>query len=192
MKQPLYCSLFVFVPQLLLCLSSTTVCACLLRPAIKPRQVYIPVGLIVTGLSMNDNGKESVKNELAEERNEHIPRFHTKVDNYLQFSPIAIAYGLDAAGFSSKTDLANRTAILLKGELLMTGVVTLLKSTTHQLRPDGSKYNSLPSGHTASAFAAATFKRRIQTPVQMDALCFLRNRFRRRSIEDGEQQTLYQ
>lgn len=127
------------------------------RPTIKARQVYIPVGLIVSGLAMNDNGKESVKNELVEERNEHLPRFRTKADDYLQFSPIAIAYGLDAFGIPSRTDFANRTAILVKGELLMTGVVTLLKSTTHQLRPDGSKYNSLPSGHTASAFAAATF-----------------------------------
>ncbi|RAJ01595.1 PAP2 superfamily protein [Chitinophaga skermanii] len=119
--------------------------------------VYIPVSLILAGSIANGNGQESLKKELAEERSEHMPHFHTKIDNYLQYAPIAIAYGLDAAGIPSKTDIANRTAILFKGELLMSSSVFLLKNTTHQLRPDGTTYNSFPSGHTAQAFAAATF-----------------------------------
>jgi membrane-associated phospholipid phosphatase len=69
---------------------------------------------------------------------------------------LAIAYGLDAAGVKSKTDIMNRSAILMKGELLMLGSVFVLKKYTHQLRPDGTTYNSFPSGHTAQAFAAAT------------------------------------
>ena len=39
----------------------------------------------------------------------------------------------------------------------MTGVVHGLKKLTHQLRPDNSRNNSFPSGHTVQAFAAATF-----------------------------------
>lgn len=120
-------------------------------------QLYIPVGLMISGLATIDNGQESIKNEIVEERNEHFSSFRTHVDNYLQFSPIPIAYGLDALGISSKTDIANRTAIMLKGEILMFGTVTLLKHTIHELRPDGSAYTSFPSGHTAQAFAAATF-----------------------------------
>ncbi|ASZ12688.1 phosphatase PAP2 family protein [Chitinophaga pendula] len=121
------------------------------------RQYYAPVSLLLAGIFVNGHGSEAIKYELVEERNEHIPHFHTRIDNYLQFSPIAIAYGLDAAGIKSRTDFANRTAILLKGEILMTSTVFLLKYTTHELRPDGSTYNSFPSGHTAQAFAAATF-----------------------------------
>lgn len=121
------------------------------------RQLNVPVTLALMGVFTDGNGKESIKNEIVEERNEHMQGFRTNIDNYLQYSPIAIAYGLDAMGIKSKTDFANRTAILLKGELLMFGTVTLLKNTTHQLRPDGSNYNSFPSGHTAQAFAAATF-----------------------------------
>ncbi len=119
--------------------------------------VYVPSLLIISGISMNGNGKEGFKNEISEERNEYLPKFGTRIDNYLQFSPIAIAYGLDALGYKSKTDIKNRTAILLKGELLMTGAVFGLKKLTHQLRPDKSGNNSFPSGHTAQAFAAATF-----------------------------------
>lgn len=121
------------------------------------KKLYVPALLIGAGIGLNNNGHEALKNEIVEERNEHAPGFHTRIDGYLQYSPIVIAYGLDALGYRSKTDILNRTAILIKGELFMSGSVFLLKSATHQLRPDKSKYNSFPSGHTAQAFAAATF-----------------------------------
>lgn len=121
------------------------------------RRLYVPASLIITGLALNGNGPEAAKNEIVEERNEHWRHFRTHVDDYLQYSPVAIAYGLDMAGVKSRTDLKNRTAILLKGELCMLGVTHLLKNTTHIQRPDLSDYASFPSGHTAQAFAAATF-----------------------------------
>lgn len=121
------------------------------------RQLRAPLTLSVMGVASNGNGKESVKNEIVEERNEHIAGFHTSIDDYLQFSPLVIAYGLDAMGIPSKNDIGNRTGILLKGELLMLATVHILKTYTHQLRPDGSAFTSFPSGHTAQAFAAATF-----------------------------------
>ena len=120
-------------------------------------QLYTPAALLLSGLLSNGHSQESVKHEVAEERNEYIPRFKTKLDDYLQFSPIAVAYGLDALGFHSKTDIMNRSVILVKGELLAIGSATVLKRVTHELRPDGSAYTSFPSGHTTQAFAAATF-----------------------------------
>lgn len=121
------------------------------------RQLYAPAALIISGLIANGHSRESIKNEVAEERNEYIPGFKTHLDDYLQFSPLAVAYGLDAFGVKSKTDFMNRSVILLKGEILAIGVTTLVKKATHTLRPDGSSYNSFPSGHTTQAFAAATF-----------------------------------
>lgn len=121
------------------------------------KQILVPAALIATGIFVNGNGSRSLKNQLMVERNEHIPSFRTHVDDYLQLSPLVIAYGLDAAGIKSKNDFANRTAILLKGEMAMFGVTTLIKNTTKEIRPDHSARNSFPSGHTAQAFAAATF-----------------------------------
>lgn len=116
-----------------------------------------PASLMLGGVLLNGNGPESIKKEIAEEHHERFGSFHTKIENYLQISPIVIAYGLDAAGVRSRTDLANRTAILLKGEILTLATTFALKMTTNQLRPDETDYFSFPSGHTAQAFAAATF-----------------------------------
>jgi len=121
------------------------------------QQFYAPASLIIGGLIANGHSEESIKNEVAESRNRHIPRFHTHIDDYMQFSPLVVAYGLDAFGIKSKTDVLNRTVILVKGEAMALATATILKSATHSLRPDGSSYNSFPSGHTTQAFAAATF-----------------------------------
>lgn len=120
-------------------------------------QLYLPLGVMIGGLLANGNGPESFKIEVAEERNEHFPNFHTHVDDYLQYAPIAAVYTMDAYGYKARHDFVNRSAILLKGELLLSGIVFASKYTFHNLRPDGSTYNSFPSGHTAQAFAAATF-----------------------------------
>lgn len=119
------------------------------------KQIFIPSILIIAGLAANGNGKEDIKNEFVEERNEIIPKFKTSLDNYLQFSPIVLTYGFEAIGMKPKTDILNRSVILLKSELVMMTAVTLLKNGSHILRPDSSNYASFPSGHTAQAFAAA-------------------------------------
>jgi hypothetical protein len=119
------------------------------------KQLFVPSILIIAGVGANGHGKEDIKNEFVEERNEIIPRFKTSLDNYLQFSPIALTYGFEALGMKPKTDILNRSVILLKSELVMMTAVTLLKNSSHILRPDSSNYASFPSGHTAQAFAAA-------------------------------------
>ena len=119
------------------------------------KQASLPVSLIAMGIAINGNATESFKNEVVEERNEIFPHFHTRVDDYLQFLPVALTYGFEALGMKPKTDIVNRSVILLKSELMMVATVDILKSTTHVLRPDNSSYTSFPSGHTAQAFAGA-------------------------------------
>ncbi|MCH5684334.1 hypothetical protein LWM68_08675 [Niabella sp. W65] len=72
------------------------------RELFKIRKLYIPAGLTGLGIALNSNRPESFKNEIAEERNEHLFSFGTTVDNYLQYSPIVIAYGLDALELNQK------------------------------------------------------------------------------------------
>ena len=55
------------------------------------RHVSIPGMLAVSGIILNSNQTESFTRELVEERNELIPGFHTHIDNFLQYRPIAVA-----------------------------------------------------------------------------------------------------
>lgn len=121
----------------------------------KYNKLYVPVGLMVSGVIFDSNSRESLKNEIVEERNEHLFGFTNHVDDYAQFAPFIAIYGFEMTGMKPKTDWKNRTAILIKGQVLNLGLVYVLKTTLKKTRPDGTAY-SFPSGHTANAFAGAT------------------------------------
>ncbi|PZR15335.1 MAG: PAP2 family protein [Flavobacterium psychrophilum] len=143
--------------------SSLTVENCLLpkAPFLKSRGLQkafaVPLLFTAAGLySITDNDLIN-KLEVQEERNELIPKFRSHIDDYLQYAPIAAVYGLNAIGIKGKNNFGNRTAILIKSELLV-GILTYsLKKITAVPRPDTGQPTSFPSGHTAQAFAAATF-----------------------------------
>lgn len=67
-------------------------------------------------------------------------------------------YALGRATGSSK--MAAVGADLTRAQLLSQGIVQAGKMLTTRTRPDGSNQHSLPSGHTASAFATATVLQR--------------------------------
>ena len=87
--------------------------------------------------------------------------FRSYADDYIQWGPIAMCYGLKAFGVKGANNVWVSTKLLLKAELLTAGLVYVLKRTTGNSRPDNS-YNthSFPSGHTSQAFVAATFLHR--------------------------------
>ncbi|MBL3655959.1 phosphatase PAP2 family protein [Fulvivirga sediminis] len=120
--------------------------------SLKTSAVLVGAGFLAL---TNNNFLSSV--HIAEERNENMPNFRVHVDDYLQYAPAAVVYGLNLAGVKGKNNFGDRTAILLKSELIMMAIVFPSKELTHHQRPDGSNHQSFPSGHTAQAFAAATF-----------------------------------
>ena len=68
-------------------------------------------------------------------------------------------YGLNAIGVKGKNNLRDRTMIYGLLTVISSATVLSLKRLTKIERPDGSGANSFPSGHTATAFAAAEFLR---------------------------------
>lgn len=105
---------------------------------------------------MTDN-ENFDKFEVKDERDEWASHFRTHADDYIQYAPIAAVYGLNLMGVKGKNDFANRTALLIKSELLMVAITFPLKKITAVPRPDTGAPTSFPSGHTAQVFAAATF-----------------------------------
>lgn len=82
--------------------------------------------------------------------------FHNEIDNYTQYVPLALTIGLHLGGYEGRSDWPRFWASAASSAAIMAGLVNGLKYTTSEMRPDGSTRNSWPSGHTATAFLAAT------------------------------------
>ena len=82
--------------------------------------------------------------------------FHSEIDNYTQFSGIALTAGLKIAGVEGRSSWPRLFASSLASYGVMAAFVNGIKYTASEMRPDGSTRNSWPSGHTATAFVGAT------------------------------------
>ena len=127
----------------------------LIKEKFEFKKAVIPTSLLIGGMVTQLGRDESISNEIVEERNEHLFGFTNHLDDYAQFAPFVAIYAFDIAGMKAKTDWQNRTAILIKGQILNLGTVYLLKKAVNTTRPDGTHF-SFPSGHTANVFAGAT------------------------------------
>ncbi len=70
---------------------------------------------------------------------------------------VTMALPAFAAGMSFVNDDTAGVVQLIKSEAVTLGIVEVLKSSTHQMRPNGKDDKSFPSGHTAVAFSAAQY-----------------------------------
>ena len=87
---------------------------------------------------------------------EFVPEFKSSVDDYVQFAPFALATGLQVMGVRGKSSAVRYLASSAMSFAIMAAIVNTIKFTVNQMRPDNSTRNSFPSGHTATAFVAAT------------------------------------
>ena len=87
-----------------------------------------------------------------------LPRLH--FDDYLQYLPLSTPVVLQLCGVKGRHSLG-RMAMLEGGSYLLGGGWLYgLKYGIGRMRPDSSKNNSFPSGHTFTAFAGAALLRR--------------------------------
>jgi len=121
------------------------------------KELIIPSVLIGYGvIGIESDALKNLNTEIKEEVNENIDHKIT-IDDFTQYLPAASVYGLNAMGIKGKSNFKDRTLILATSYLLVAATTLPLKSITQIQRPDGSSYNSFPSGHTATAFASAEF-----------------------------------
>lgn len=121
------------------------------------RKLIIPAALISYGVaSLSIPSLKNLNSSTQFEISEHKPD-HIRLDNYTQFAPGVLVYGLNAFGVQGKHNIRDRSIIYGTSLLLVSAITLPLKHITKEERPDGSNNLSFPSGHTAFAFASAQF-----------------------------------
>jgi len=122
------------------------------------KEWIFPVTFVVYGFStihldaltdVNENFKNAIWNK--------YPHNTVTIDNYLQWVPAAAVYSLNFAGIHGEHNFLDRSMIYALSNLIMVVSVFAVKNITHEQRPDGSDYQSFPSGHSAEAFLSAEF-----------------------------------
>ena len=115
------------------------------------RMALVAVPLVIGGAAMSFCDRD-----FRELRNGYAANFHHDYDDYLQYAPLALTYGLKACGVRNRSSWGRMVVSNVFSASLMAATVNTLKYTVKAARPDGSARNSFPSGHAATAFMAAT------------------------------------
>ena len=127
----------------------------------------ITAGALLLSATLITYGVVALHNHPLQSIDQHIrekvwlnnPHSRLPLDDYLQYSPGAAVYLLNAFGVEGKNNFRDRTIIYLMANALMGVTVESLKHTISAERPDGSGNDGFPSGHVATAFVAAEFLR---------------------------------
>ena len=118
------------------------------------KQFIVPAVLVTSGaMLLHTQANQNVQNDI---RNQFGSDFHTSVDNYIQLAPVAQIYAGKYLGFKPKNDFVHQTINIAVANAIMGTLVTVMKHSFQEERPDGSNNLSYPSGHTATAFTNAS------------------------------------
>ncbi len=92
-------------------------------------------------------------------------RVHARVneyqhfETYCQFAPAIFTLGASLVGIKSENDFTYHLINVGTTYLYQTALTYPYKWAIKEKRPDGTAYNSFPSGHTAATFAGAEMVR---------------------------------
>lgn len=121
------------------------------------KSFIVPTALVGYGVAtLSIKGFKQLNYSTRDEIKEHQPD-HIRLDNYTQFAPAALVYGLSVAGIEGKHNFRDRSIIYSTSMLITSAITVPLKHIVKEERPDQSNRLSFPSGHTAVAFASAHF-----------------------------------
>lgn len=96
------------------------------------------------------------KDNFRAARNNFIPSYKNRFDDNLQLAPVVVSTVLNLAGYQGRSKTGRYLANTALSYAWCALFVNSIKYTAKEMRPDGSTANSFPSGHTATAFTAAT------------------------------------
>lgn len=128
----------------------------LIKTKFKYQTLIIPTALIATGIVLKSPTIQA--NIQHDVRNAFGQNFHNNIDDYIQFVPTIQILSGNYLGFESEHNFKQMLSNIVVSKLAVGGATLLIKNVTKDQRPDGSAYNSFPSGHTAMAFSGATLQ----------------------------------
>ena len=116
----------------------------------------VPAILIGYGVStIGDHGIYS-SYDAKRDLQHNFSNFSTSIDDALLIAPYVELAVVNLLKIPSNNDFINTSLLILKAEAIMAVTVFGLKSITNEERPNGEDFQSMPSGHTAQAFLAAS------------------------------------
>lgn len=115
------------------------------------QMTYVGIPLIAAGLII-----KSEDDHFRSLRNDYLPIFNQRYDDYLQYLPAMVMLGMKIGGVQGRSSWGRMIVSDAFSIAIMASVVGVVKGQTNVMRPDGSSRHSFPSGHTATAFMAAT------------------------------------
>lgn len=102
----------------------------------------------------------SFDSDISDIRETCVPDFRYTYDDWLLYGPAAVMIGLKVGGYESRSSWGRMLVSDALSVAAMAATVNGIKYTVKRTRPDGSRNNSFPSGHTATAFMTATMLHR--------------------------------
>jgi membrane-associated phospholipid phosphatase len=145
----------IFILALLLCLNIQSLSAqtdtsqVINKKYFNSKREILPLSLIGVGTALNfSNIKYFIHEKIGNTTN-------IRLDNYMQYAPIADLYVADLAGIRHKNSVWDQTKYLAISEIISTGLVESVKYIAKVKAPNGES-SSFPSGHTVIAFTSAT------------------------------------
>lgn len=112
---------------------------------------YIGIPLVTAGFII-----KSEDDHFRSLRNDYLPSFNWRYDDYLQYLPAVAMLGMKIGGVQGRSSWGRMLVSDAFSAIIMSSVVGVVKTKAKVMRPDGSNRHSFPSGHTATAFMTAT------------------------------------
>lgn len=123
-------------------------------------QVAVPSLMIGSGVALHTVPALKSLNQSIRDGIVDLGMPHCKIDDYLMFLPSVSVAGLNLMGLPSAHSF--KEIAILMGETYLAGeiIVLTIKNNANLQRPDGTSWNTFPSGHTFTAFVGAEMLRR--------------------------------